>query len=366
MTKKYLSRLLIVLTLTLSAVAMAQMTPAWAETFSSPTVASENLLVNGNMEEIPFYWKPPNHFVAGGWLRWWYGSDIPEYDDVRAWRPQRYDGDHAQVYFRWGVAYTAGIYQQVQGVQPCTFYRFEMYGRNHSLPGANHHARLGLDPQGRVYNDIDNPGISALPDGIVWSDEQTFYQVWGRHQVVAEAAGEAITAITYASPDPGYGYYDTFWDAGSLVMTEPPEGILPPPPSFSSDGFITNLVTQTILNYLLVEWDTAQPASTQVWYNVLPAWTPFTPTAAIYLPLVASSVTPGLPPDWRFSPADQTPRTHHQVLIGPFQDGETVRFMALSRRLSGESCLTSSSGQLEVTIHLGPIYRLYVPVVLQE
>lgn len=369
--KRLLSLLATVLVFALAV--LPQTTAAWAESWryqgpspANSITASENLLVNGNMEEVAFYWKPPNHFVAGGWLRWWYGSGIPEYDDVRAWRPQRYDGDHAQIYFRWGATYTAGIYQRVEGVQPCTFYRFEMYGRNHSLPGANHYARLGLDPQGRVYNDIDNPGIPSLPGGIVWSDYQTFYEVWGRHEVMAEAAGNAITAITYASPDPGYGYYDTFWDAGSLTVADPPEGRLPAPSSFASDGFITNLVTQTVLNYLLVEWNTAQPASTQVWYEIVAPSTPFTPTSVVYLPLLYSAITPEFPSNWRFSPVDQTPVTHHQVWIGPFQDGETVRFVALSRRLAGGSCLTSSSGWLERTIHIGTIYRLYAPAVLRE
>ena len=72
-----------------------------------------NLLVNSSMEE-GFYWKYPNHYVANSWQRWWIGEGIPEYDDVRAWRPDRYDGNHAQIYFRWGRPYTAGIYQQVK------------------------------------------------------------------------------------------------------------------------------------------------------------------------------------------------------------------------------------------------------------
>ncbi|MCS7179721.1 MAG: hypothetical protein N0A03_10760, partial [Anaerolineae bacterium] len=53
-----------------------------------------NLLVNGNFDDpaYPFYWRYPNHFVAGGWIRWWiHGTVLPEYDDARAQRPY-YDG----------------------------------------------------------------------------------------------------------------------------------------------------------------------------------------------------------------------------------------------------------------------------------
>ena len=104
--------------------------PGEGESMAIQQMEKGNLLTNGSMEE-GFYWKYPNHFVANEWQRWWVGENIPEYDDVRAWRPERYDGNHAQVYFRWGRSYTAGIYQKVVA-RPCTYYQFSMYGRNHS------------------------------------------------------------------------------------------------------------------------------------------------------------------------------------------------------------------------------------------
>lgn len=283
-----------------------------------------DLLVNGNMDEIAFYWKPPNHFVAGGWLRWWIGGgDIPEYDDVRAWRPYRYDGNHAQVYFRWGEPYTAGIYQRVHGVEPCRFYEFEMYGRNHSHDYTNHHARIGLDPLGRVYNDINNPGIAALPDEVVWSAEQTFYYTWGRHTVTAEALANSITAIAYAAPNAGHKYYDTFWDAGSLVETTPPGGRLPDPESWTPAGFVQNVSATPLLDQMVITWDTAEPASSQVWYNVNLTTTNNTYAYA--------------------SAADMDPKTHHRVVIDGFQSGTEIQFVAVSRRYTGGNCATSVS-----------------------
>jgi hypothetical protein len=301
---------------------------------------ASNLLVNGNMEELPFYWKYPNHFVAGGWLRWWIHGDIPEYDDVRSWRPQRYDGEHAQIYFWYGTSYTAGIYQRVTGVQPCTYYQFDMYGRNHSNAGAEHNARLGIDPLGRTYNDIDNPGISSFPSGIVWSPRKTYYEVWGLHRVRAESRASSITAITYASPEEGYGYYDTFWDAGSLYQVDPPWGKLPDPDDWTPSSFIQNVYTNTVGNDLYIEWDTTSAASTQVWYDLYSLSPPTitVPTSyTVYLPLVSQDI------QWRYStPVDQTPITHHEVVIENM-GGMGVRFVALSRRLDGTVCRTEAS-----------------------
>ena len=92
------------------------------------------LLVNGNFEEVPFYWRVPTHWVAGGWYRWWSESTptLPEFDDIRSWSPRPYDGNHAQVYFKWGQSYEAGIYQEVSGLTPCTPYRLTMWAGNDS------------------------------------------------------------------------------------------------------------------------------------------------------------------------------------------------------------------------------------------
>ncbi|MCX7949984.1 MAG: hypothetical protein N2509_07710, partial [Treponemataceae bacterium] len=124
-----------------------------------------NLLINGNFDELPFYWRPPNHFIAGGWARWWIdGTVLPEFDDVRTQRPY-YDGGHAQVYFKWGHTYEAGIYQVVSGLTPCVPYRFTMWARNHSLPGVLPHARIGLDPEGTQLTPDDWDSSVPRPPG---------------------------------------------------------------------------------------------------------------------------------------------------------------------------------------------------------
>jgi len=297
---------------------------------------SSNLLVNGNMEELPFYWESPNHWVAGSWTRWWMGGVIPEYDDVRAWRSQRYDGDHAQIYFWiWPQAYTAGIYQRV-AVQPCMFYQFSMYGRNHSDPVVDHHARIGIDPLGRV---VDNPYVNYFPPEFVWSPEQTFLYTWGLHTVTAESSSDHITAITYVSPDRDYPPYDTFWDGGTLVQVPPPDGRLPEPSSQTPDGFITNVMTQTSPGQLTIEWDIAEPVSTQVWYSVRTPTPPVSPTTTLthttYLPLVSRWVWPDL-----YTPVDQSGVTHHVAVIQELEADQIVRFVILVRRLEEYTCYT--------------------------
>ncbi|MCP4537088.1 MAG: hypothetical protein GY832_08065 [Chloroflexi bacterium] len=317
----------------------------------------DNLLANYNMED-GFYWKYPNHFVANEWQRWWLGEGIPEYDDARAWRPEKYDGKHAQVYFRWGRSYTAGIYQQV-AVRPCTHYQFSMYGRNHSTLDVDHHAKIGLDPLGREY-DLYMP---SLPSDITWSPEQTFYYTWGQHSVIAESRGYTVTAITYVSPDNMYITYDTFWDAGTLVESPPPPGKLPDPPDQNSSDFVTSVSSYTLSGDFIVEWETAEPALTQVWYK---AYTPpptsthsITPTGTLllsftYLPLVMNMHPLELSAYSMYTPIGPGHLTHHQATIQDIEEGQIVEFVILARHLEDGDCRTSSSTPFKATIVFEP------------
>lgn len=355
--KKYVWRLMIAASFAVLAFGQggtirgASKVPLEGEPSPVQHVQADNLLANGNMEE-GFYWKYPNHFVANDWLRWWKGNRIPEYDDIRDWRPWRYDGHHAQVYFRWGEPYTAGIHQQVE-VEPCVLYQFSMYGRNHSGSGIDHHARIGIDPLGREY-DLYMPD---LPSDIIWSPEQTFFYTWGLHTVTAESRGDHITVITYVSPDPGYYPYDTFWDAGILVKTPWPPGPLPDSPGWNPDGFITEVVSYTQPGQLIIEWETAEPASTQVRYRVVTPTSPITttlpstPTSTLLLPAIYLPLITNWPVLDLYTPVDQTGATHHQATIQWLEDGQTVQFVILARHLVEETCRTSSSVFFEATVH---------------
>jgi hypothetical protein len=328
--------------------------PGEDEPTSIQQMEKGNLLTNGSMEE-GFYWKYPNHYVANGWQRWWMGDDIPEYDDVREWRPHRYDGKHAQVYFRWGRPYTAGIYQTV-AARPCTLYQFSIYGRNHSDLGLDHHARIGIDPLGRKYQLY----MDSLPPEIVWSSEQTFYYTWGLHSVTAEARADQITVITYVSPDKKYTVYDTFWDAASLIELPPPPGRLPDPIDWDPSEIISDVSTRTEPGQLTIQWQTTISASSQVWYRVHSATSPVTstgtllpPAASVYLPLVLACYEDG-PQYPMYTPIDQSDLTHHQTTITGLEKGQLVEFVILARHLVGDTCRTSVSQAVEVTYLVKP------------
>ncbi|MGB9777640.1 MAG: hypothetical protein ACPL7C_14015 [Anaerolineae bacterium] len=327
-----------------------------------------NLLVNGNFDELPFYWAYPNHHIAGGWMRWWILTDLPEYDDARAQRPY-YDGGHAQVYFKWGNTYEAGIYQVVPGLTPCIPYRFTMWARNHSLEGVLPHARIGLDPEGTQLTSGPHEGAVPRPPGLppktVWSREQTALFTWEELSVEAEPLGDRLTAILYAHPEPpndGRTYYfDTIWDAGRLITGTYPGGRLPAPTSWTPSGFITNIVTTTVLNTLVIEWDTQDLASTQVWYTIISPTAPisFTGAFTVYLPLVMKA------PQYDYAtPLDVTPVTHHRAVIAGLEDGQIVRFVAVSRRLYEGACVTEVSEPIEVVMNVPPLFWVYLPVVL--
>ena len=183
--------------------------PAWAEEVrwetNPPWPASaqeENLLGNGNMED-GFYKMYPNHYVANSWERWWiHETNLPEFADTRQTDPNRphYEGKRAQAYFVWGDSYTAGIFQMIDGLTPCTPHRLTTWARNHSLDSVLPHARIGLDPQ-MIQPTSDGAVKDGLSEHTVWSEEQTELFSWEELSVQAEPAGSGLTVILYASPD---------------------------------------------------------------------------------------------------------------------------------------------------------------------
>lgn len=293
-----------------------------------PQATTNDLLVNGSMEG-DYHWHPPNHYIAPGWERWWiHGTIMPEFEFSRGSHTYYYDGNRAQVYFKWGDYYTAGIYQVVSGLTPCTPYELKMWGRSHSLDGALPHAKIGLDPQG---TDLTPDGAvkSGLPPYTAWSGEQTNLFVWEQLSVQAEPWGNSLTAILYAAPRPGSSavhYFDTYWDAGSLTQTTYPNGKLPQPASWTPTGFIYNITATPSLNQMIITWNTSQPAPTQVWYNIIPAAQTAQNQAYAYA-----------------TPLDLTPVTSHRAVIDGLHTGDTVQFVALSRRLNNNQCVTEAS-----------------------
>ncbi len=323
---------------------------------TQPTLSS-NLLKNGDMEDQPYYWKYPNHFVAPHWYRWWTkGRTIPEYDDSRSARPH-YEGDHAQVYFKWGATYQAGIYQVVTGLTPCTPYRLSAWARNESLDDVHPHTRVGLDPEGtQLTPSVDDGDILNMPPKTAWSWEQTALFLWEELYVEAEPLNDRLTAILYASPLPvdlRTHYYDTFWDAATLITSTFSNDRLPNPSTWVSSDFIYDIVTTTSTSKFIVEWDTQGPASTQIWYDLQKPSSPITSSAmlsyTVYLPRLSNNIHPTA---YKFtSELDITPKTHHRVEIPNLQSGVRVSFVILGRRPNNNSCVTEVYGPVHTIFY---------------
>ncbi len=321
----------------------------------------ENLLVNGDMDQLAFYWRPTNHYVAGQWFEWWADRfHIPEYIDGGipfhdVCYPPPPEGkscadvnNHSQGYIRWGDPFAAGIYQPVHGTIPCVLYKFEIYNRNDS---DNYHPRVGIDPTGWVITRLGNsPPDNCPPDGrsrcpdpyvgddhgfpptIIWSEERDHAPfTWAPISLTVEALATTISVWTHAGPDSGVSH-SAYWDNGSVVQVPFPDGRLPAPESWTPSGFIQD-VRVAALGDAIVTWKTGGPASTQVWYEITPA-----------------GATPGAPTYPRATSLDVTPATTHRAVINDLRAGETLSLVALSRRLDGGRCVTEVSEPVRITL----------------
>jgi hypothetical protein len=371
--------------------------------FVSPLAAQAsetNLLVNGDMDGAgglyPFYWRPTNHFVAGMWYEWFWTGAIPEFIDgghpyhnvcypppTNPLNSCELDDNHSQGYIVWGGNYAAGIYQPVS-VTPCAYYRFDIYNADQD---PNYYTRVGIDPTGQglpphderdradypkncppdYHSECPNPGLDSLaelPPHIVWSPE---YNIPGWHPetVSAEAVSTTITVWTYAAPQVEIAAKSTYWDYAFLAEASFPDNRFPPPVSAIPSGFVTNVFTSTVLDFLVIEWDTPEPASTQVWYRFITATMPITHTGAftIYIPLVIRQTLS----DYPFATiVDTTPITHHRTVIHDLNEGDQIEFIALSRRPVTTTCTTEMAGPLQATMgSIPPIVRVYLPLVMR-
>lgn len=346
-------------------------------------------LTNGDFDDAIFYWRPTNHFVAWPWFEWWGNyMTIPEFIDGshphhNSCYPEPAPGvlcqdpavaNHSQGYIRYGATYVAGIYQPVTSdIEQCALYTFEMYNRNDA---ASYHARVGIDTSGWIITKLGNsppancppdgtsvcpdPYIAAFPSTTVWSAESNHPAfTWAPISVTAEAITNKVSVWTYAAPDTA-GSLSTYWDYGSLVRVPFPDGKLPSPTSWAPSSFInvTSVTADLDAGTVSIDWTTAAPASTQVWYSFYPPAMPVTPTAlmsnTIYFPLIAAF----RPPSTYMTTLDTTPTTTHHAGISGVPAGQTVIFVALSRRPDGTVCRTEPSGLFQFTMNSGTLVAL--------
>jgi hypothetical protein len=322
-----------------------------------------DLLTNGNMDQMGFYWRPPNHWIAGAWFEWFSTKpyNFPEFNDGYE-RGFYHTWPSSQRLQLWGDDFAGGLMQSAT-VVPCVTYRFEAYGQ--SRPGnppvppvpVQSHMKVGIEPygwmSGRSINDYD-PGLEpeAFPDTVVWSAEATHNFVFMPYTVTAEALANTVTVIMYSYPEVdvegGVVWNDAIWDTASLVEVPPPSGTLleddqvPAP-----DGFITSLTAVASSEETVVAWDTPVAASTQLLYRTLEPSEPISGTTllpySLYVPMAGTAIY------WQHSPLDTTPVLHHRVALSGLPAGTVLDFVALSRRLEGNACVTSASVRTQVT-----------------
>ncbi len=202
-----------------------------------PTTKATNLIKNGNFENGIWYerfrgWSPSH------WYQWFKrGGHVPEH---AVGKRLPHSGKEYVRLHMWAYAWTAGILQNVRGVQPCHMYRMTAYGffqpEGAPAPGA----RIGIDPTGALAGQFsvdvskhpaprydegvgDDPKTEKLdgpdfPEDTVWSNYRDFYG-WGRFEVEAEAASDVITAILCCSPEQRPAdrpIYEMNWDSVKL------------------------------------------------------------------------------------------------------------------------------------------------------
>lgn len=326
-----------------------------------PTVdesTSENLLVNGPMDQLAFYWRYPNHWIAGRWFEWFSTAyRIPEFNDGYE-RGFVHSDPSSQRLQLWGGEYAGGLMQSA-AVKPCAYYRFQAYGQ--SRPGAENppladvasHMKVGIEPygwmSGRDIRDYDpGLGVNQFPNTVVWSAEATHNFVFRPYRVTTEALSDTITVILFSNPEVntrrGVWWNDTVWDTATLVEVPPPGGkiirgtTLPEP-----DGWIANVNAVALPQQVVIEWDTLMPASSQVVYRVIEPTASISATATLSYSFCLPFVSSGVPALKQYSPLDTTPTLHHQVVLTGLPSQYLIDFAVLSRWFNGQACVTSAS-----------------------
>ncbi|MGD9099457.1 MAG: hypothetical protein PVF45_03180, partial [Anaerolineae bacterium] len=200
----------------------------------------EDLTVNGDLDQQPFYWRFPNHWIAGSWFEWFSTYlRIPEFTDGNE-RGFIHTHPSSQRLQLWGGSYAGGLMQSV-AVTPCAYYRFRAFGQ--SRPGSEDpppvdvasHMKVGVEPHGWMSGrSISgyNPGLEPdrFPDTVVWSPEATHNFAFAPYSVTVEAFSDTVTLILYSNPEVdikrGVWWNDTLWDTASLIEVQPPSGTI--------------------------------------------------------------------------------------------------------------------------------------------
>jgi len=233
-----------------------------------------------------------------------------------------------------------GFYQIVDGVTPCLFYNFQIYALSYPYANVTDRAavlKAGIGSTGWHPDTASDPAFPGYyPATIVWGEAHDYkYPNFGLLTATAEARSSKITVFTYAYAHGGYSH-PLVWDSASLAEVTP--AMIHDPAALPAPGGLTDPTHIASQDWVLVSWNSAQPAVSQVYYRLLPQSGPVpTYPHKVYLPLVTGG-TPAR--DWVASSLNKTPAGSHTVHITGLLPGRTYEYIAISRGLVGDQCVT--------------------------
>jgi LysM repeat protein len=217
----------------------------------------QNLLTNPGFEG-GWHWQGDSFLgkVADGWVAWWVddatGKDA---SDPSFWKNQRpeygligleynipdqiHGGRQALQYGKRYATHTAGVYQQVSGIESGTQLRFSVWGfvfgkdRDDSKTPGFVRMKVGIDPTG---------GTNPFAGHVIWSGTVNPVAIgsgsaWREMSIEAVAQNSTVTVFTHSSPEWPMGEGLTSqWDDAILVATgvaqaQEPTTTAPPPPA---------------------------------------------------------------------------------------------------------------------------------------
>lgn len=215
----------------------------------------QNLLTNPGFEG-GWHWQGDSFLgkVADGWVAWWVDDATgKDPSDPSFWKNQRpeygligleynipdqiHGGGQALQYGKRYATHTAGVYQQVSGIEPGTKLRFSAWGfvfgkdRDGSKTPGFVRMKVGIDPTG---------GTNPFAGHVVWSGVVNPVAVgsgsaWREMSIEGVAQNSTVTVFTHSSPEwPMGDGLTSQWDDANLIATgvsEQPTTTAPPPPA---------------------------------------------------------------------------------------------------------------------------------------
>lgn len=176
--------------------------------------------------------------VANHWEPWWSEHDVrPEYRDAAPFANRIHSGEHAQQFFNTYNKHTAGIYQQVEDVEPdrtlrfsCWIQAFSSGGDDFTKSDGRYRMRIGVDPYG---------GINADSGDVEWSDgghSRQPYDAYEYVEVETAARSDRLTVFIWGQAEWRLKNNNAYVDDCELVYLDAPTPTPGPTPTGQPAG----------------------------------------------------------------------------------------------------------------------------------